>query len=84
MCSFRSIGLQLTGSVFSRSLVRPILASSFHSSAIADSRIKFRHSHKPFFFTKKTAKQPDTPITFANKKFLEEVVQDTYSSSQLK
>jgi hypothetical protein len=71
-------------SVLTRSLVDPILAASFHSSGTVHSRIKWRHTHKPFFFTKKTAKHPDTPITFANKKFLEEVVHDTYSSSPLR
>lgn len=85
LCSFRSISLQLTSpsSILTR-LTSQILVSSFHSSAVADSRIKWRHTHSPFFFTKKTAKQPDTPLTFANKKFLEEVVHDTYSSSPLR
>ena len=86
LCSFRTISLQLSGpsSILARSLATPILSSSFHTSSTVDSRIKWRHTHKPFFFTKKTAKHPDTPVTFANKKFLEEVVNDTYSSSPLR
>ncbi len=86
LCSLRTYALQLTsGSTnLTRVLASPALGSSFHTSAMLDSRIKWRHTHKPFFFTKKTAKHPDTPITLANKKFLEEVVQDTYSSSPLR
>ena len=86
LCSIRTISLQLSGpsSILARSLATPILSHSFHTSSTVDSRIKWRHTHKPFFFTKKTAKHPDTPVTFANKKFLEEVVHDTYSSSPLR
>lgn len=66
------------------SVLGSFLGSSFHTSSVADSRIKFRFTHKPYFHTKKTAKHPDTPITFANKKFLEEVVNDTYSANPLR
>jgi hypothetical protein len=73
-----------SGTIAAPSFCGPILAASFHTSPAADSRIKWRHTHKPFFFTKKTAKQADTPLTLSNKKFLEHVVHDTYSASRLR
>ena len=52
---------------------------SFHTSSILDSRIKFRYTHKPFFHTKKTAKVDQSPLTAANRAFLEKVLNDTYN-----
>ena len=52
---------------------------SFHTNSILDSRIKFRYTHKPFFHTKKTAKVDQSPLTPANRAFLEKVLNDTYN-----
>ena len=52
---------------------------SFHTSANFDSRIKLRYTHKPFFHTKKTSKFEQSPLTAANRAFLEEVLRDTYN-----
>ena len=56
----------------------------FHTSANMESRIKWRYTHKPFFHTKKTAKIDQSPLTAANRAFLEEVLRDTYDEQSLK
>lgn len=48
------------------------------TSATSGSRIKWRHTHAPFYFTKKTAKHPDEPLTAANRAFVQEVLKDTF------
>jgi len=56
-----------------------IIASSFHTSSILDSRIKWRHRHKAFWHTKKLNKAEDSPITEENKEFLQSYIDKKYS-----
>ena len=70
---------QYTSSVIDHKLNKRL----FHTSSSLDSRIKFRYTHKPFFHTKKTAKVDQSPLTAANRAFLEKVLNDTYNEELL-
>jgi len=56
-----------------------IIASSFHTSSILDSRIKWRQRHKPFWQVKKLNKAEDSPITEENKEFIQQYIDKKYS-----
>ena len=75
----RSILLSSSRTLSSPSLCLPsspflILSNLIQTSSQLSmpSRIKKRHTHKPFWHIKKTAKQADDPMTMSNVDFLQE------------
>jgi len=58
-----------------------IIDSSFHTSSILDSRIKWRQRHKPFWQVKKLNKAEDSPITEENKEFIQQYIDKKYSGA---
>ena len=53
-------------------------ASLHTSSGPRQSRIKWGHTHKPFYHVKKTNKAIDEPLTAANRAFVQEAMKDAY------
>jgi len=53
-------------------------ASLHTSSGPRQSRIKWGHTHKPFYHVKKTNKAIDEPLTAANRAFVQEATKDAY------
>lgn len=53
-----------------------------HLGSTLESRIKGRHTHKPFYHIKKTNKVPDEPLTPANLAFLREAVQRSFEDTK--
>merc|ERR1719436_1287227 len=59
------------------------IAAFFHTTSSNQSRIKRSHTHKPYFHIKKTAKQPDDPLTYENKSFIQEMIKKSYAANPL-
>lgn len=55
-----------------------VTTASIHTSSATNSRIKRSHTHKPYFHIKKTAKQPNEPITKANQSFIQAMINSNY------
>ena len=59
------------------------ITAFFHTTTPSESRIKRRHTHKPFFLIKKTNKHPDEPLTYDNKSFVQDMIKKTYGANPL-
>lgn len=73
------IGSQVRPSI---SGLSSILSRDLHLGSTLESRIKGRHTHKPFYHIKKTNKVPDEPLTPANLAFLREAVQRSFEDTK--
>jgi hypothetical protein len=61
----------------------PPSSRPLHTSSSLSARYKSRHTHKPFWHVKKTAKQADDPVTATNRAFVEEVKQNRYVNTRI-
>jgi len=59
------------------------ITAFFHTTSPEHSRIKRRHTHKPFYLPKKTNKHPDEPLTIDNKSFVQDMIKKTYGANPL-